>query len=251
MLVSEAQREVRTTYSGGFFGQLVSGSVWLVSAALGVWGNSRSAIIALVVGGFFIFPLTTAILLIRGLPSASFPYILDAWFSLEISTPRKGLPMRLHSLIALVVLAAPALAFGQDDGNKARTLAQEILDRGAALFDKRDASAMAATFVEDGEIIVFKRNSDSDRIQPEIYRGRAHVEEAYAKTFKDRLPEHRSRNTVELARLLTPDLLLIHGRFAMNKEQGDTVQFVQIRVHEDDQWKVVTMQLVELPKQNP
>ena len=156
--------------------------------------------------------------------------------------------MRLQSLLALILLVAPAAVFGQDDGPKARALAQEILDRGAALFDKRDAAAMAATYIEDGEIIVFKRNSESDRIQPETCHGRRKIEETYAKIFKDRLPEHRCRNTVEVARFLTPDLLLIHGRFAMNREQGDTVQFTQIRVHEDDQWKVVTMQLVELPK---
>ena len=52
--------------------------------------------------------------------------------------------------------------------------------------------------------------------------GAPKIEETYAKIFKDRLPEHRSRNTVELARFLSPNLLLIHGRFAMNRDQGDT-----------------------------
>ena len=33
MLISEAQREVRTVYLGGFVGQLVSALIWLAGAA--------------------------------------------------------------------------------------------------------------------------------------------------------------------------------------------------------------------------
>lgn len=59
-----AQREMRTRFVGGFYGQLVSGALWLVSAGLATWSTPRAAITALVVGGFFIFPLTE--LLLRG-----------------------------------------------------------------------------------------------------------------------------------------------------------------------------------------
>jgi hypothetical protein len=52
MLVKDAQKEVRTVYVGGFWGQMV----WLASAALGTWVTPRSAIIELVFCGFFIFP---------------------------------------------------------------------------------------------------------------------------------------------------------------------------------------------------
>jgi hypothetical protein len=58
MHVADAQREVRTVYLGGFMGQLVSGALWLASAALGSWSTPRQAIVMLVVGGMFIFPLT-------------------------------------------------------------------------------------------------------------------------------------------------------------------------------------------------
>lgn len=159
--------------------------------------------------------------------------------------------MRYRSLIAMILLAALAPAFGQDDDARASTLARDLLDRGAALFDKRDAAAMAATYAETAEIILIKRDSDSDRIVIEARHGRTAIERAYADLFKDRLPEHRSRNTVEAARFLGRDLLLIQGRFAMNREQGDSVQFVQIRAREDGEWKVATMQLMELPKQDP
>ena len=58
MQIAEAQREVRTRFVGGFYGQLVSGLLWLVSAGLATWGSPRSAITILVMGGFFIFPAT-------------------------------------------------------------------------------------------------------------------------------------------------------------------------------------------------
>jgi hypothetical protein len=49
---------MRAAYLGGFIGQLVSSLLWFASAALSTWVSSRSAIVALTVGGFFIFPLT-------------------------------------------------------------------------------------------------------------------------------------------------------------------------------------------------
>ena len=123
--------------------------------------------------------------------------------------------MRYGFLCALVLLAAPAAAPAQDDD--ALALARDILDRGAAPFDTRDAAAMAATYVEDGEIILIKRDSDTDRITLETTRGRAAIEKGYADLFRDRQPDHRSRNTVASARFLGRDLLLIEGRFALNR----------------------------------
>ena len=68
MLVADAQQEVRRVYRGGFMGQLVSGLLWLASAAAASWSTPRNAIIILVVGGFFIFPLTTLGLRLMGGP---------------------------------------------------------------------------------------------------------------------------------------------------------------------------------------
>jgi len=66
MLVSDAQREVRLTFMGGFPGSMVSGAMWLASAALGTWGSTENAILLLVVGGAFIFPLTQLLLRAMG-----------------------------------------------------------------------------------------------------------------------------------------------------------------------------------------
>ena len=66
MNIVDAQREVRMRYAGGFYGQLVSGVLWLASAGLADWVSPRAAISALVIGGFFIFPLTELLLRISG-----------------------------------------------------------------------------------------------------------------------------------------------------------------------------------------
>ncbi len=66
MLIRDAQREVRTVFLGGFAGQLVSGIIWLVSAALATWVKPTTGIWVLVAGGIFIFPLTQLMLRLMG-----------------------------------------------------------------------------------------------------------------------------------------------------------------------------------------
>lgn len=56
MEIQTAQKEVRTTFIGGFIGQLVSSVLWALSAGLSTWHSRRAGILALVFGGFFIFP---------------------------------------------------------------------------------------------------------------------------------------------------------------------------------------------------
>jgi hypothetical protein len=58
MTVLETQREMRIGLMGGFMGQLISGILWTISAAFATWAAPKSAIIFLIVSGFFIFPLT-------------------------------------------------------------------------------------------------------------------------------------------------------------------------------------------------
>ncbi len=66
MEIQDAQREVRSVYVGGFWGQLVSSLIWLVSAALAVWVTPKASILAVVIGGFFIYPLTQLLLRFSG-----------------------------------------------------------------------------------------------------------------------------------------------------------------------------------------
>ena len=66
MRINDAQKEMRTRFVGGFYGQLVSGILWLVAASLATWGSPRASITTLVVGGFFIFPLTELLVRVGG-----------------------------------------------------------------------------------------------------------------------------------------------------------------------------------------
>lgn len=68
--ISDAQRDVRKTFLGGFPGHLATAFIWLVSATLATWGSHRAAILALTVGGMFIFPLTQIFLRMMGLPAS-------------------------------------------------------------------------------------------------------------------------------------------------------------------------------------
>ncbi|MDF2774912.1 MAG: putative rane protein [Geminicoccaceae bacterium] len=110
MHISDAQLEMRTRFVGGFYGQLVSGVLWLVSAALAAWSTPRAAIIAIVVGGFFIFPLTTLLLRLAGERSSLSPdntlYQLGAQVALVLPL---SMPLLLPVARYRLTLFFPAL----------------------------------------------------------------------------------------------------------------------------------------------
>jgi hypothetical protein len=93
MDIGEGQREIRTRFYGGCYGQLVSGVLWLVSAALATWRSPGAAIATLVVGGFFIFPVTELLVRLAGEkaslnPANSLRYLgMQVAFVLPLSMP--------------------------------------------------------------------------------------------------------------------------------------------------------------------
>lgn len=62
MLIAEAQREMRSAFMGGFVGQLVAGVIWMLSAAISTWVNTRYGMAVLFFGSMLLFPLTQIIL---------------------------------------------------------------------------------------------------------------------------------------------------------------------------------------------
>jgi hypothetical protein len=62
MEIAQAQKDVRTTFLGGFAGQFVSAVLWAASAAACTWYSLYSGGMILVLGGFLIFPLTQLLL---------------------------------------------------------------------------------------------------------------------------------------------------------------------------------------------
>jgi hypothetical protein len=107
MEIIEAQRDVRQTFLGGFAGQLVSGVIWCASAAVCTWHSLRLAEWTLILGGFFIFPLSQ--LLLRSMGHA---------YSLPKGHPMNALGMQVAftlplTLPLILVIAAlrPALFY--------------------------------------------------------------------------------------------------------------------------------------------
>ena len=92
MEIVEAQRDVRTTFIGGFAGQLVASGVWFLSAASSTWCSFRTGVLVLVVGGMFIFPLTQLLLRLMRRPS-----------SLPKRHPMNGLAMQVAFTLPLTL----------------------------------------------------------------------------------------------------------------------------------------------------
>ncbi len=98
MQIEQAQRDVRVVYVGGFFGQLVSGVLWLTAAAVGTFSSPTGAIAILVLGGILIFPLTTLCLRLAGRPT-----------SLPAGHPMAGLATQIAFTVPLGLLVALAV----------------------------------------------------------------------------------------------------------------------------------------------
>ena len=62
MEITQAQKDVRETFLGGFAGQFVSAVLWGTSAAACTWHSLHLGEIILVLGGFLIFPVTQLLL---------------------------------------------------------------------------------------------------------------------------------------------------------------------------------------------
>lgn len=99
MEIKTAQHDVQSTFLRGSVGQTVSGLIWLVSAAFGTWGSERQAILVLVLGGMFIFPLTQLGLRLLGRPAG-----------LPAGHPMNALAMQVAFMLPLNMLLVGAAA---------------------------------------------------------------------------------------------------------------------------------------------
>ncbi len=73
MNIKDCQHEMRSAFLGGFAGQLVSGVIWLVAAALGTWLSPTAGMAALFFGSMGIFPLTQLGVRLLGRPGKVSP----------------------------------------------------------------------------------------------------------------------------------------------------------------------------------
>jgi len=68
MEIKDAQYEMRSAFLGGFAGQLVSGVIWLLAAAVSLFFDPIFSIAVLFFGSMFIFPLTQVLIRALGRP---------------------------------------------------------------------------------------------------------------------------------------------------------------------------------------
>ena len=68
MEIKDAQYEMRSAFLGGFAGQLVSGVIWLVAAAVSLFFDPIFSMAVLFFGSMFIFPLTQVLIRAIGRP---------------------------------------------------------------------------------------------------------------------------------------------------------------------------------------
>ena len=69
MLITDAQREMRSAFLGGFVGQLVAGLIWALSAAVSTWITPGYGMAVLFFVSMLLFPLTQLILRLMGRPA--------------------------------------------------------------------------------------------------------------------------------------------------------------------------------------
>lgn len=147
--------------------------------------------------------------------------------------------------ILSAALLLPVAAHAAPD---AKPLAQEILDKGAALFDARDAAALAATYTEDAEISLVGKDPVSGAYKTQAVRGRQAIEKGYQDLFKDAQSAQKSKNRVEFAHFVSADLMVIHGHFQPDTSKEGEIPFIQVRLKKGDQWLMMDLQLFVVAK---
>ena len=149
---------------------------------------------------------------------------------------------RLAALaLALAGLAQPACA--QD----ARAIAQEVLNKGSALFDAKDTAGLVATYEDDPQVVWVERDGTTGEVKETVKRGKAEVEAIYRDHFKQSDDKTVSKNVADFARLIGPDILLIQGTFQPDVVKPGKYPFVQLRVKRGDRWLLKTLHLFTTP----
>src|SRR5271157_3031354 len=153
----------------------------------------------------------------------------------------------IFAIAVLTVVLNRGAGPEKDKPDEATALAVKLTELGAATFDTFNAKAMADYYLEDGENALVSKEERGLKFQAQ--KGRAEIEKFYADIFKK--PETiKSKNTVEYAKLIAPDVLVIAGTFDTNTLKPDSpkVPFYQVRVKKGDQWLMSSVRIFVLPQ---
>jgi hypothetical protein len=141
---------------------------------------------------------------------------------------------RLSILAFSLLVSLPVAARAQQ--GSAEATARKFLDKGAALYDAKDAPGLAATYTEDAQIHWVNRDESAGEVKESVKSGRAEIESFYREVFAGSQEKATSRNNVDYARFVTPDLLVVQGTFQPDVSKTGKYPFVQVRVRKGDRW---------------
>jgi hypothetical protein len=156
------------------------------------------------------------------------------------SGPQGEILMKRFAIFAMMFVSPIAVFALEKD---AKTVAQDVLDKGAALFDTRDAAAMAATYTEDAQLLWIDKDSTTGEIKITVKKDRTEIESLYHDLWKDAKEKTTSKNTVEFARFVGSELMVVHGVFQPNVDKDGKFPFVQMRIKQGEKWLIKNLQL--------
>jgi hypothetical protein len=147
--------------------------------------------------------------------------------------------MTVFAFVLGVLIAAPAFAQDPDD---AMQLARKLTEEGATTFNSANAKAMAAYYTHDAKVFLETKNESGAAVKE--YSGRDEIEGLYRDVFKNP-GTIQSKNTVEYARLLAPDLLVIAGIFEPNQQAANPLKipFYQVRKKQGEHWLMSSLRI--------
>lgn len=161
---------------------------------------------------------------------------------------RKRMKMAAAAMVLFGIPFTASRSWAEDQGaDEAMKLARKLTEEGAATFSKADAKAMAAYYTENA--IVFLQGKGDDGYSVKEYDGQAEIERLYADFFKEP-GTIRAKNTVDHAKLLAPDLLVITGTFEPNQLAAKPMKlpFYQVRVKQGEKWLIHSVRIFLLPE---
>src|SRR5579885_3013735 len=159
----------------------------------------------------------------------------------EERSMRRQASVVISTMVFGALVLSPARA--QEPADEAMKLARKLTEEGAATFSKADAKAMVAYYTENAIIFVQGKNDEGHTVKE--YDGKAEIERCYADFFKGQQGTIQAKNTVEYARLLAPDVLVIAGTFEPNQlaEKPLKVPFYQVRIKQGDKWLIQSVRI--------
>lgn len=161
---------------------------------------------------------------------------------------RSTLTLAVLAGLCLALAPVRALDAGEDKAvDEATKLATKLTEEGAATFDTCNAKAMSDYYLDDAEISLMTREDGG--LKTESARGKTEIEKFYADIFKK--PETiKSRNIIEYAKFLAPDVLVIAGTFDTNTLKPDSpkIPFYQVRVQKGEKWLTSSMRIYFVPQ---